>query len=169
MKKIGNFWHTKDKESFDMKYLLLILFLPFILGVAVSPVSLNGDGEIVVINNLDQEVEYVVKSDYYVSPERFSLDYGEEQRVSVSGAGEGQVIVYEVLGDDVSVVNAVAVKVHDDVGSLITGNAALSLSDLKSEDYAMWGVIGLVVIVLGVLFVKKKGWRWLVLKAKSVL
>ena len=145
---------------------ILILFLPFILGVAVSPVSLNGDGEIVVVNNLDQEVDYVVKGDYYVSPERFSLNYGEEQRVSVSGAGAGQVVVYEVLGDDVSVVNAVAVKVHDDVGSLITGNAALSLSDLKGEKYAMLGVICLVLIVLGVLFVRRKGWLWIAEKAK---
>lgn len=169
MMKIGNFRHTKDKESFDMKYVLLILFLPFILGVAVAPVSLNGDGEIVVVNNLDQTVDYVVKGDYYVSPERFSLSYGEEQRVSVSGAGAGQVIVYEILGDDVSVVNAVAVQVHDDVGSLITGNAALSLGDLKGEAYAMWGVMGLVIIVLLFVGWRYKGWRWVAEKAKKVL
>tara|TARA_Y100000310_G_scaffold341216_1_gene439658 strand:- start:770 stop:1225 length:456 start_codon:yes stop_codon:yes gene_type:complete len=143
---------------------LIILFLPFILGVAVAPTSLNGEGEVFVVNNIDQQVDYVVKGDFLVEPSKFSLGYGEVQKVEVFGTGSGRVVVYEVLDDDVNVVNAVAVKVSGDSDDLITGNAALNLSDLGGVNYSMWIVIGLVLVV-GIVFWWKKGWQWVVSKA----
>lgn len=142
-----------------MKKIFLLLFLPFILGVAVAPTSLNGEGEVFVVNNMDQQVDYVVKGDFFVEPSKFSLGYGDIQKVEVSGAGSGRIVVYEVLGDDVNVVNAVAVKVENDVDNLITGNAALNLGDLGGVNYSMWIVIGIVVLV-GLVIWGKKGWQW---------
>ena len=152
-----------------MMKIFLLLFLPFILGVAVAPTSLNGEGEIFVVNNMDQDVDYIVKGDFFVEPSKFSLGYGEVESVKVSGSGSGRVVVYEVLDDDVNVVNAVAVKVNGDSSNLITGNAALNFDDLGGTDYAMWVVLGIVFIVVGIVFWKKKGWQWIVKKAECYL
>jgi hypothetical protein len=138
---------------------LFFLFFPLVLGVAVTPVSLEGSGEFIVVNNLDEVVDYVIEGDFVCSPNSFSLGADEMQKVLVQGSGVGEVLVYEIVDlKGIGLVNGVAVKVDNSVSNRITGDAVFDFSSYSSTDYSWVGLAVIVLLVLGIVVWKNKEW-----------
>jgi len=146
--------------------LTLLFFLSCVLGVAVSPVTIDGGDEFIVINNLDRNVDYVVKGDFVCEPQAFSLSKGERQVVKVYGSGVGEIVVYELLGEDLGFVNGVALNVDRNLDNRLTGDAVLDYSDFgNTRKYSLLILVGIVVIIFGV--VGFKNYEWILARFKN--
>jgi len=145
-----------------MYLLVFFFFLPFVLGVAVAPVSLEGASEFVVVNNLEESVDYVVEGDFVCSPDSFTLGAGEMQKVFVQGSGVGEVVVYELVDiGGIGLVNGVAVQVDNSVSNRITGSSVFDFSGYSEQNYSWVGLVLIVLVVLGVLVWKNwEKFRW---------
>ena len=142
-----------------MYLFVFFFFFPFVFGLAVAPASLEGSNEFVVVNNLDDSVDYVVEGDFVCDPDSFSLGAGEVQSVKVQGSGVGEVLVYELVDvSGIGLVNGVAVKVDNSVENRITGSSVFDFSSYSDKDYSWVGLLCIVLLVLGVLVWKNLEW-----------
>ncbi len=140
-------------------FFVFFLFLPFVLGVAVTPINLEGSSEFVVVNNLDSKVDYVVNGDFVCEPSSFSLGAKEMQSVSVQGTGVGEIIVYEVVDvAGIGLVNGVVVSVDNSVSNKITGDAVFDFSSYSNSDYSWLSIVLIICLVLGIVAWKNRDW-----------
>ena len=142
-----------------MYLFVFFFFFPFVFGLAVAPASLEGANEFVVVNNLDEKVDYVVEGDFVCNPSSFSLGAGEMETVLVQGSGKGSVVVYELVDfKGLGLVNGIAVSVDNSVENRITGSSVFDFSSYSDKDYSWVGLVVILLLVLGVLVWKNFGW-----------
>jgi len=133
-----------------MKYLILfILLMPLASAVAVTPTMVTDS--FLVINNLDEQVEYIITSGSY--EEKFSLEKSEKKEISVTNEFAEEIYIYELLEvDGLGVVNSIKVLVNKEE------SRRLNLDDViiaRNSFPWFWVVFG-VLAVFGCIIYRKQ-------------
>ena len=131
-----------------MKYLLFfLLFLLCVSALAVTPTTVTSD--FLVINNIDEKADYIVKSGNY--EQRFELSPNEKIKLNLTDDFSEEIYIYEIQDiQGLGIANSIKITVDKE------SDSRLNLGALKIGNDYSWLWTLLVIPIATVYIFRKK-------------
>ncbi|MAG78031.1 hypothetical protein CL616_01570 [archaeon] len=125
-----------------MRFLILFLLLmPFTSALAVTPTTVSDN--FLVINTLDHETDFIIKSGFY--EERITLDEKGKEEFFITDDFSDVIYIYEIQDiEGLGVVNSIKINVDQEKPQRLLLDEVLIAQDFGI--YWIWVLVGVIAI-----------------------